>query len=169
MVISEAAASSLLYKHNIILQHSPNRYCIWCYVLHFDFEHFNIIFLCQSLVVRQILWYLFETDFNAHRLGTGLSDNNPPAFSVVKWSLCNWFVEWNAETPNPSSITNCRTCDKETNAAQVRFAWGRICTELSSPWNYSLVLWLPIARISTDYTLKMTHPRWIYSTIRIKK
>jgi len=84
MGIKEAAASLLLYKYGIILQHSSNRYCIWCNVIHFDFEHFNTTFLCQSLMVRQILWYLFETDFNAHRLGTGLSDNNPPAFSAVK-------------------------------------------------------------------------------------
>jgi len=79
-----AAAASLLYKYSIILQHSSNRYCICCYVMHFDFEHFNTIFLCQSLVVRQILWYLFGTYFNAHRLGTGLSDNNPSVLSAVK-------------------------------------------------------------------------------------
>ena len=111
-----------------------------------------------------------KLDFNAHGLGTGLSDNNPPAVSAVKWSLCNLFVEWNAETPNPSSITNCRICDNETNLAQVRFAWGRICTELSSSsWNYSLVLWLSIARISMDYTIKMIHPRCVYRTIKITK
>jgi len=83
MGIKEAAASSLLYKYSIILQHSSNRYCIWCYVMYFDSEYCNTIFPCQSLAVRQILWYLFETDFNVHRLETGLSDNNPPAFNAV--------------------------------------------------------------------------------------